>query len=279
MRCLYRRDLMNGCSTTFNDKSIDSHAYDNIGNVTKYIDESGNVVAAYEYDAFGRIISQTGPMAEVFRIRFSSKYYDPETGLYYYGYRFYSPALMRWLNRDPIEEEGGLNLYGFCGNNPLSKIDSNGCGTWAFGIPSPWGNAPNFTVSYELDKKERKCCKGVKVMRYVRKFITGGQIGPYFMDGNSENFVEGTTIGYAPDDWPEGPGIGWWNKVYYRISWSWDFKFEAVCTKGDWKGKTLSTRKKLYWADGHKPGETVFRHGFLDPPQWWPNLTLPSMMR
>ena len=232
-----------------------------------------------KHDDFGRTISQSGPLADFFRIRFSSKYYDPETGLYYYGYRFYSPALMRWLNRDPIEESGGLNLYGFCGNNPLSKIDSNGCGTWAFGIPSPWGNAPDFTVSYELDKKERKCCKGVKVMRYVRKFITGGQIGPYFMDGNSENFVEGTTIGYAPDDWPEGPGIGWWNKVYYRISWSWDFKFEAVCTKGDWKGKTLSTRKKLYWADGHKPGETVFRHGFLDPPQWWPNLTLPSMMR
>ena len=104
MRCLYRRDLMNGCSTTFNDKSIDSHAYDNIGNVTKYIDESGNVVAAYEYDDFGRTTAQTGPMAEVFRIRFSSKYYDSETGLYYYGYRFYSPALMRWLNRDPIEE-------------------------------------------------------------------------------------------------------------------------------------------------------------------------------
>ena len=104
MRGLYSQSLVNGISTTFNDESIDSHAYDDIGNVTKYIDESGNVVAAYEYDAFGRIISQTGPMAEVFRIRFSTKYCDSETGLYYYGYRFYSPALMRWLNRDPIEE-------------------------------------------------------------------------------------------------------------------------------------------------------------------------------
>ena len=101
-------------------------AYDNNGNVTKYIDESGNVVAAYEYDDFGRLLSQTGAMADFFRHRFSTKYYDPETGLYYYGYRFYSPSLMRWLNRDPIEEEGGLNLYGFCGNNAAVKFDAIG---------------------------------------------------------------------------------------------------------------------------------------------------------
>ena len=193
--------------------------------------------------------------------------------------RFYHPPNGRWLNRDPIEELGGLNLYGFCENKPVYKIDLNGCGTWAFGIPSPWGNSPAFTVSYELDEKERKCCKGVKVLRYVRKFITGGQVGPYFLDGNPEDFVEGTAIGYAPDDWPEGPGIGWWNKVYYRISWSWDFKFEAVCTGGNWKGKVLSSSKKLYWADGHKPGETNFNHGFFDHPQWWPDLTVPSVMR
>jgi len=65
-------------------------------------------------------------MADFFRIRFSTKYFDSETGLYYYGYRFYSPALMRWLNRDPIGEEGGLNLYGFCGNNAIVEIDHNG---------------------------------------------------------------------------------------------------------------------------------------------------------
>ena len=52
--------------------------FDNNGNVTKYIDESGNVVAAYEYDDFGRTISQSGPLADFFRHRFSTKYYDPE---------------------------------------------------------------------------------------------------------------------------------------------------------------------------------------------------------
>ena len=99
---------------------------DNNGNVTKYIDESGNVVAAYEYDDFGRTIAQSGPMTEDFHIRFSTKYYDPETGLYYYGYRFYSPSLMRWMNRDPIEEEGGLNQYAFCQNMPVALFDKYG---------------------------------------------------------------------------------------------------------------------------------------------------------
>ena len=80
--------------------------YDNNGNVTRYLDASGNTVAQYAYDAFGNITSATGPMADVFPHRFSTKYFDSETGLYYYGYRYYSPSLMRWLTRDPIEEQG-----------------------------------------------------------------------------------------------------------------------------------------------------------------------------
>ena len=100
--------------------------FDNNGNVTKYIDESGNVVAAYEYDDFGRTISQSGSLAGFFRHRFSTKYYDPETGLYYYGYRFYHPILMSWLNRDPIEEAGCYNLNVFCQNNAVSSFDPFG---------------------------------------------------------------------------------------------------------------------------------------------------------
>ena len=101
-------------------------AYDNNGNVTKYIDGSGDVVAAYEYDDFGRLLSQSSQLAHMFRIRFSTKYHDTETDLHYYGHRFYSPSLMRWICRDPIEEDGGLNLYGFCGNNAVCRYDKDG---------------------------------------------------------------------------------------------------------------------------------------------------------
>ena len=108
------------------------HFYDNNGNITHYCDESGNVVASYTYDAFGNTIAQSGTMADIFSHRFSTKYFDAETGLYYYGYRFYSPELMRWINRDPIEEDGGANLYAFCGNNPICKYDKDGCAYFAY---------------------------------------------------------------------------------------------------------------------------------------------------
>ena len=59
-------------------------------------------------------------------LRFSTQFTDEETGLIYYGYRYYSPSLGRWINRDPIEEQGGLNLYSFCADNPLTVIDTDG---------------------------------------------------------------------------------------------------------------------------------------------------------
>ncbi|MGI6496840.1 MAG: RHS repeat domain-containing protein [Kiritimatiellia bacterium] len=105
--------------------------YDNNGNVLAYADEQGAIVAEYTYDAFGRTIAATGSMADAFRHRFSTKYYDAETRLYYYGYRFYVPELMRWLNRDPIEEGDGWNLYEVVRNNLVS--DNDVLGLWKKG--------------------------------------------------------------------------------------------------------------------------------------------------
>ena len=106
-------------------------AYDANGNITQYVDEDGHVVASYAYDAFGNTVAQSGAMAETFPFRFSTKYYDSESGLYYYGYRFYSPKLGRWLTRDPIEEAGGVNVYCNANNNLMSEIDFLGLVTAA----------------------------------------------------------------------------------------------------------------------------------------------------
>jgi len=97
--------------------------YDNNGNITDYINESGATVAHREYCPFGKTLVASGPMADVFNFWFSTKYLHHETGLYYYGYRFYNPELMRWLNRDPVEERGGRHLYCFVNNNPVSFYD------------------------------------------------------------------------------------------------------------------------------------------------------------
>ena len=115
-------------------------AYDGNHNVVAYISAAtGGMVAQYEYGPFGELLRATGPLAKDFTFLFSTKYYDWETGLYYYGYRYYNPTTGRWLSRDPIGEQGGNNLYNFAANDPLDYIDTDGrftgtkcsvCGQW-----------------------------------------------------------------------------------------------------------------------------------------------------
>ncbi|MEP2775034.1 MAG: RHS repeat-associated core domain-containing protein [Luteolibacter sp.] len=97
--------------------------YDGNGNVSEYLDSSGTVQAHYEYDPFGRITVATEPKAQDFAHRFSTKPLDVETNFYYYGYRFYDPVTGRWPSRDPIGERGGVNLYGFAGNDGVGQWD------------------------------------------------------------------------------------------------------------------------------------------------------------
>ncbi|NCC60829.1 MAG: RHS repeat-associated core domain-containing protein [Verrucomicrobiae bacterium] len=102
-------------------------AYDLNGNVMGLVNAAnGNISAKYEYGPFGEVFCSVGDMAKVNPFGFSTKYTDNETDLLYYGYRYYSPALGRWLSRDPIEEQGGLNLYGFVNNDPVNKWDRLG---------------------------------------------------------------------------------------------------------------------------------------------------------
>jgi RHS repeat-associated protein len=98
--------------------------YDGNGNVSEYLNADGSTAAHFEYDAFGRtILPTTANDSNQFTYRFSTKPVEPLTGLYYYGYRWYDPMTGRWPSRDPIEEEGGLNLYGFVGNDGVNALD------------------------------------------------------------------------------------------------------------------------------------------------------------
>ena len=101
-------------------------AYDANGNITDYVTTNGTVAAHYEYDPYGNITHASGLKSQDFTFRFSTKYFDAEIGLSYYGYRYYSPILGRWLNRDPLGELGGLNLYVACRNNTVNSIDRLG---------------------------------------------------------------------------------------------------------------------------------------------------------
>jgi len=108
------------------DISSHYYTYDGNGNVGQLVDNGGIVAAHYEYDPFGNTITSHGLLASNNSFRFSTKYLDVETDLYYYGYRYYMPEMGRWLNRDPIEETGGFNLYSVCINNGINLYDKIG---------------------------------------------------------------------------------------------------------------------------------------------------------
>ena len=95
--------------------------YDANGNVTEYVNTNGVTVSYRRYDPFGVMTAAGQTSSQNFRHYFSTKCLD--VGLYDFGLRPYSPALGRFLSEDPIGEWGGLNLYGFCGNDPINRWD------------------------------------------------------------------------------------------------------------------------------------------------------------
>ena len=100
--------------------------YDANGNITEYLSTNGTIYAHYEYSPFGEIVIQSGALASTFTHRFSTKPWCAITGLSEYLFRKYSPCIGRWLNRDPIEERGGINLYLYLQNFTVNKIDNLG---------------------------------------------------------------------------------------------------------------------------------------------------------
>jgi RHS repeat-associated protein len=132
--------------------------YDGNGNVMGLISGATKTFSAtYEYGPFGEVLRADGPMAEVNPFRFSTKYQDDETGLNYYGFRYYNAGTGRWLNKDPIGEKGGLNVYCFVGNRPIGAVDPWGLFTsvdrdvldHAWNSPSPftsWQVRPPLTI-------------------------------------------------------------------------------------------------------------------------------------
>jgi len=98
---------------------------DGDGNVVQLTNSMGGVVASYSYNAFGTYTyTSTGTAATANPYTFSSK--EQFGGLYNFGYRYYMAGSGRWLNRDPIREAGGLNLYGYVGNDPEDYEDAYG---------------------------------------------------------------------------------------------------------------------------------------------------------
>jgi RHS repeat-associated protein len=137
--------------------------YDGNGNIEAYLDSNGQLATIFQYGAFGNVLSGGGKGAAIeqakFSHRFSTKCRDAETGLVYYGRRYYHTVLGRWVNRDPIAENGGVNLYGFVGNNGLDRVDYLGLrypGPGEDGGPEDWEGIRDYHPTKGVNgRKER----------------------------------------------------------------------------------------------------------------------------
>ena len=129
------------------------YLFDLQGNVTALVRSNGNLIATYEYDAWGRpygvkdangdsITSETH-VARLNPYRYRGYYYDEETGFYYCGSRYYDPIVCRWLNADGYTGTGqgilGYDMFAYCLNDPVSGIDINGRITISFQINASLG--------------------------------------------------------------------------------------------------------------------------------------------
>jgi RHS repeat-associated protein len=103
------------------------YAFDGNGNVVALVNAAtGAVASQYEYGPFGELLRATGPSAKANSFRFSTKFQDDETDLLYYGYRYYSASMGRWLSHEPLSTEDNGALYNFVRNGVEGAIDKLG---------------------------------------------------------------------------------------------------------------------------------------------------------
>ena len=114
------------------------------GNIAAILDSNGNIVVEYKYDSWGNhaVLDANGSdiasathIGNLNPFRYRGYYYDTETGLYFLKTRYYDPEIGRFITIDDIsyidpETINGLNLYAYCGNNPVMRVDENGTSFW-----------------------------------------------------------------------------------------------------------------------------------------------------
>ena len=102
------------------------------GDILKVITATGTEAATYTYDAWGKLLTSSGDLADINPLRYRGYFYDTETGLYYLQSRYYDPEVGRWINIDNVEYLGtedeliSYNLFTYCLNNPVNRTDENG---------------------------------------------------------------------------------------------------------------------------------------------------------
>ncbi len=186
--------------------TVSYYTHDGNKNVSEVVSASGDIAAHYEYAPFGATILQNGTSASTNSWRFSSEYAEDDTATIYYNYRHYEPVMGRWLSRDPIEEDGGMNEYLFVLNNSSLWFDRLGM------HPSSYYNKyDNPTIA----ARKRGRYINPRSKRESREYC--GCVCKICDQGEWKYFTTqtaGTTMGCQPDDAP-CPSDSVWVAVWH----------------------------------------------------------------
>ncbi|WCJ58627.1 RHS repeat-associated core domain-containing protein [Fontisphaera persica] len=151
-------------------------------------------IAQYKYGPFGELLRATGPLAQTFNHLFSTKYFDWETSLYYYAHRYYNPHTGRWPSRDPINENGGVNLYGFVRNDPIRRYDAlgqaDGAVGWPYPDPKPGEPPPSYPPPMPFPKPPSKIFKNYDCSCCREKEVNDGLVELKRRFGLAQSFLD-----------------------------------------------------------------------------------------
>ncbi len=176
----------NGISFIYDESGVVGLKYDNKtyiyrkdvqGNIIAILDSTGDVVVEYTYDAWGNhIVTPTdeaySELSQLNPFRYRGYYYDTETGLYFLKTRYYDPEVGRFITIDDLsyldpDTINGLNLYAYCGDNPVMAVDPNGA-SWS----SFWSSVGNW-----FKDNWAKVVSGIAIVAgVVTMFIPGAQV-------------------------------------------------------------------------------------------------------
>ncbi len=182
---------------------------DHLGSVLAVTDANGNLVERYEYDAWGKVLSVTDANGNALarsaignRILWQGREYSWTTSLYYFRNRWYDPTIGRWISKDPIGIQGGLNLYEFCMSSPVANRDPRGEDVYLYQGNDTWNPVNNLlhqAIAVDVYDWTDEC-KPEKIGIEAFSFAANG--------GIKWNWSGSTWLGHDSHTWPGFVTVG-----------------------------------------------------------------------